>query len=150
MRGFGLTIFLLFASVLLLTGCGEREEPVKSKLSVTSEIIKEGTKEALEKAFAFAQQRREEYQKQIEAKLNEFSTRLTDLKTTAEAPKKEAPAGLNLNIEELSRKKEIVNRKLEELQQSASAETWKDKKSELDAAIGALEKAYNEAVSKIR
>ncbi len=150
MRRSGLTIFFLFASVLLLAGCGEREEPVKSKPSVTSELIKEGTKQALDKALAFAQQGREKYQKQIEAKLNEFSTRLTDLKTTAEAPKKEAPAGLNLNIEELSRKKEIVNRKLEELQQSASAETWKDKKSELDAAIGALEKAYNEVVSRLR
>ena len=40
MRRFGLTIFFLFACALLLTGCGEQEEPVKSEPIVTSEEIR--------------------------------------------------------------------------------------------------------------
>ena len=141
MRRFGLTIFFLFVCVLLLTGCGEQEEPVKSESFVA--------KEALEKTITFAQQQREEYQKKVEAKLNEFNTQLSALNTAAEDQKKEDQADLNRKIEEARKKQEVVNQKLEELK-SATAKAWKDIKPALDAAIDALEKAYGELHSRLR
>ena len=123
MRRFGLTIFFLFACALLLTGCGEQEEPVKSEPIVTSEEIRKETKEALEKTIA--QQQREEDQK------------------------KEDQADLNRKIEEARKKQEVVNQKLEELK-STTAKAWKDIKPALDAAIDALEKAYGEVLSRLR
>ena len=125
MRRFGLTIFFLFACALLLTGCGEQEEPVKSEPIVTSEEIRKETKEPLEKTIAFAQQQREEDQN------------------------KEDQADLNRKIEEARKKQEVVNQKLEELK-STTAKAWKDIKPALDAAIVALEKAYGEVLSRLK
>jgi len=125
MRRFGLTIVFLFACALLLTGCGEQEEPVKSEPIVTSEEIRKETKEPLEKTIAFAQQQREEDQN------------------------KEDQADLNRKIEEARKKQEVVNQKLEELK-STTAKAWKDIKPALDAAIDALEKAYGEVLSRLK
>ncbi|MGA9236845.1 MAG: hypothetical protein WBV91_18620, partial [Desulfobacterales bacterium] len=64
-----LTVFFLLG---FLAACGDQKEAEKSQTEVTSEDVKKEAKEAMQTAKEYTLQQKEEYQKQMEAKLQEI------------------------------------------------------------------------------
>ena len=117
---------------------------------MTSADVKKEAKEAIETTKAYSLQQKEEYQKQMEAKLQDFDREIQSLqdkvKSGASALKEDSIAKFNQSMEELSKKKQAVAEKLNELK-SESGKAWEDTKSGVDNAMDELGKAYDRARS---
>ena len=94
-------------------------------------------------------EQKEEYQKQIEAKLKEFNQKREELKAKAADLKKESREEFNQQMEELKKKQEAAKKKLEEVK-AASAKAWEKLKVEMDTAIEDLNKLYDTIMSHFR
>jgi len=123
---------------LFSSACGKQESSVDEQTQAppegSIEKVKEETKEALEAAKTYTLQQKQEYQKKMEAKLDEFDITIAQLKARAETATDEAKVKLDEQVQELQRKQEDARKKLDELK-SAGADAWENLKSEMDAAI---------------
>ncbi len=90
---------------------------------------------------------KQDYQKMVEAKLAEFGIHINELRAKSEKIGMELKDELNKRIDDLLKKKEVAEKYLEELK-SVGTEVWKDIKPKIDAAVEALEKAYQQARSR--
>jgi Na+-transporting methylmalonyl-CoA/oxaloacetate decarboxylase gamma subunit len=75
---------LLFMSLaclamILVAACGKKEEPPQVKKPVTEEKVRKEVKEAIQTAMAYTEQQKEEYQKTINAQLDEMQKKLLEL-----------------------------------------------------------------------
>jgi septation ring formation regulator EzrA len=143
-------MWVVFLGVVFLVACGDRNAAEKSGTKVTSADVKKEAKEAIETTKAYSLQQKEEYQKQMEAKLQDFDREIQSLqdkvKSGASALKEDSIAKFNQSMEELSKKKQAVAEKLNELK-SESGKAWEDTKSGVDNAMDELGKAYDRARS---
>ena len=145
MRNFIFVILTVF-SLLAVSTCGQKED-AKAKPDVTSQNVKQETREALETASTYAQAQIQEYQKQLKARLEQFDRKLDKLQARAETIKAESKTKLNETVAALRQKQQTVREKLQALQ-SASGKAWEDAKAGMTAAMEDLEKAYEQAVSR--
>jgi DNA anti-recombination protein RmuC len=101
---------------------------------------------------AFSQEQKEqkgEYQKRIEAKLNEFKQKLEELKGKAGELKEDAKKEFNQEMKELQKKEEAANKKLKELK-STSAKTWEKIKADMDKELSELDKQYDKMMCRFK
>ncbi len=91
---------------------------------------------------------KEDYEKEIEAKLDELGKDIDKLGDKADELGGEAETEIDQAIDkaDLEEKREAAENKLEELK-SASAETWEDVKPEVDKAVDEFENAYQQVAS---
>lgn len=143
-----LTIVIVLGTELLI-GCSKKNEVEKSEKVVTTKEFKKETKEALETAVAFTEQKKKEYQKKIEAKLKEYDKKIEILESRASELKEEGRTRFDQEIKELRKNKETVQKKLVELKRS-SGKAWKDVKEGIDRALDKLDKSYNQARSYLK
>ena len=141
-------------SFFFVTACnqkkpGKPEMLNKTDTEVSSEDVKRQTGEALETTKNYLIQKKEEYQIQLEDKLNELENKIKDLQAKVANAGEEAKAKYNEMIEALQKKQQEARNKLKELK-SASADAWEDVKSGTEAALEDLKKAYNAAVSQFK
>lgn len=94
-------------------------------------------------------EQKEEYQKQIVAKLKEFNQKLEELKGKAVDLKEESKEEFNQQMEELKKKQVTAKKKLEELK-TASTKTWETLKAEMDAAMEDLNELYEKMISHFK
>ena len=89
---------------------------------------------------------REDYQAEIQVRLDELNQQIEALKTDAEQMVGDEINAEDVNraIEELEARAAVATQELEALG-AASAEAWEDFKPGLEAALDELEKAYEEA-----
>ncbi len=136
-------------STLLLVACGEREEPTKVEKAPSAKEVKEGAKEAVEEIAAHVQKQREEYERRIEAELEEYGKKLAELQSKAKGVEQQAKADFDQKIEALQKKQQLAHEKLEELK-SAGSDTWKNMKSGVEAAMEELDRAYHRVLSSLK
>jgi DNA repair exonuclease SbcCD ATPase subunit len=133
----------------------EDKDKVKETLEEMGEKVKGKAEEVSGKVKGPASGRgsedrgkeKEEYRNAVEAELEEFDSRLDELKAGAEKADPEARTALDRDIEEVSQKREVARKKLQDLK-AAGAEAWEGVKSALDAAVKDLRQAYDRAVSR--
>jgi peptidoglycan hydrolase CwlO-like protein len=90
-----------------------------------------------------------DYQNTVEAKLDKLDKQIEKLNNQAGKFRSETRAEFKEEIEELNWKKAYAHKKLDELK-SASEETWKHVRSEMDSTMDDLEKSYESTVSRLR
>ena len=116
---------------------------------VTAGEIKEQVEKTVKATGDFAAQKRDEYQKLMEAKISEWSARIGDLEAAAKKAKAGTQEEAKKKIEDLKQKKAELEQKLGELKQS-SAGAWNDVKAGLEKASEAVKKAYEQALSNFK
>ncbi|MBW1759081.1 MAG: hypothetical protein JRI88_01940 [Deltaproteobacteria bacterium] len=125
-----------------------KEEVSEAPLEeTTSEYLKTETKEAMETAGEFLDQGQKEHQEAMAEEIAGIDKLIEGLKVTSHAVKNEKKAEYQTMIQELTEKRDIAQKKMEELKE-ASRDTWQDIKNELDAALEDLKKTYDETVAK--
>lgn len=142
-------LFVATTLALFLPGCGGQGEAPEKTTAVTDEDVKKETTEALQTTQTFLAQQKEEYEKQMGAKLDEFEGRIEDLRAKAEAETAEAKTELKEALEELNRKQEAAEKELDKLE-AAAIEGWEKMKEGTDSAIEELEKAYERVVARFQ
>ena len=142
-----------FFGLVFLVACGDQKKAEKSETAVTSMDVKKEVKEAVETAKSYTQQQKEEYLRQIDAKIKEFDREMQELLAKAQSGatdlKEEGKAQFDQSMEELRNKKEAATKKLNEIN-SASGEAWKDIKSGMESAMDELSKAFDRARSHFK
>ncbi len=125
-----------------------KEEVSEAPLEeTTSEYLKTETKEAMETAGEFLDQGQKEYQEAMAEEIAGIDKLIEGLKIKSQAVGNEKKAEYQTMIQELTEKRDIAQKKMEELKE-ASGDTRQDIKNELDAALEDLKKTYDEAVAK--
>ena len=121
----------------------------RDKNSASEQKVKDETREALDAARAYAAQKKEEYQRQMEVELDSLSREIEQLKAKAEKAGAKTRAEVKEQIAELEKQKEVVNQKLRELR-SHGVEAWEGLKAEIDSAIAELKKLYERIASRFK
>ena len=96
-----------------------------------------------------ATESREQYQKRIQAKLDEPGREISALETREEAQADQARRELRKQLKELTQQHQATARQYEELKQEGQ-EAWKQVKPQMDAALDELEKAYERLASRFQ
>ena len=138
--------FVLLACLVVLFGCGSKDEPATAKKPGTAQKVKNETKEAAEAIKEYTLQQKEEYQKKLEAEIKEMHQKISDLEAQAAKATPEVKAKLKESADELQKKWEAIEKKFEELPK-ASGKAWEELKSKMDAAMDDLQKLYNKTLS---
>jgi len=92
---------------------------------------------------------KEAYRDKLEAQLEEWRTKIAQLKAQADKKEAETKIEYSKEIEELNRKKEAVQNKLKDLT-NASGEAWGDIKSGFENAVEDLKASLEKAISKYK
>jgi len=137
-----ISMFLL-AGLLAASGC-ERKPPDGTPGKVTSEDVRRDAGEAVDTAAEFSQQTKEEFQKNLDARLNELDAQIAVLREKGRDLKDQAKANWDQKMADLETKRAAARAKLDEVAQS-SAESWKDVQKGAQSAWDELDKAFREA-----
>jgi ribosomal protein L10 len=135
--------FFLF-TLALEGACGEKKDP-----GVTAKEVKKETQKTVETALAYTKQQKEEYQKQLGAKIKEYDRKLEELTGKAKKMEKKTKTEAQKELADLEQKREAVGKKLEEMK-SASGKVWEDLKSGMDKAVEDFGKSLDRAFSRFR
>jgi len=133
---------LSFFMLGLLFGCGGQEE----QQAVTGEDVKEEAKEAVETAGAYAEAKKEEYQKKLDAQLEKYQQKIDALQAQGRVMTQDAKDTLNEKLETLRDKKEALQQRADELE-SKSGKAWEDLKAGIDESMEDLNTALEKAAS---
>jgi predicted RNase H-like nuclease (RuvC/YqgF family) len=134
-------MIMVFLGAVIVTGCKKSE---KSGTEVTSQEVKKEAREAYETTMVYTEQKKEGYQKQIEAKLKEYDRKIEELEARAKKLKKQAREEINKEIRMIKKERQDLARKAEEMK-TASGKAWEDIKAGVDKAAADLEKAIGKA-----
>ena len=96
-----------------------------------------------------AAESKEQYQKRIQAKLDELGRQIAALETKEEAQADQARGELRKQLKELTQQHQATARQYEELKQEGQ-EAWKKMKPKMDAALDELERAYEKLASRFQ
>lgn len=135
-------LVLTLALALVLYGTSRAAEEGK----VTSEDFKKQTEKALETAKELTAQQKEEYQKKVQAQIEDLTRHIAEINAKAKTLRKEASAQFEAATAELKKKQEAAQQKLKELQ-SSTGKAWDGVKTGLDSAMDELMKTYQSALS---
>jgi len=133
-------------SLILLGACSEKKEPGEK---VTGEQLKKEVQEAGSAAVTYAKEKAEEYQKQMEAKLEEYEGKIKDYSNRLKDKGTDAKASAQKELDKLKEVQEATKKKLSELK-SASGEAWKDLKKGTEKSMDELKRAFDEAASQFK
>ncbi len=139
-RGFWL---MMLAGFIAVTGC-EQKSSDQTPGKVTSEDVRRDAGQAVDTAAKFSQQTKEEFQKRLEARLEELDVKIAELREKGKDLKDEAKANWDQKLADLETKRDAARAKLAEVGQS-SAEAWKDVQQGAQSAWDDLEQAFQDA-----
>jgi hypothetical protein len=102
-----------FFSLALFFACGDQKDAEKSDTKVTYEDVKKESKEAMETAKEYTQEQKEEYLRQMRAKLDEFNKEFQELQSKVASKatdlKVDSKAKFEQSVEALAKKKQAVD-----------------------------------------
>jgi len=139
---------LTLAGLLAASGCEQR--PVdrtsadQTRAKVTSEDVRRDAGQAVNTAAEFSQQTKEEFEKNLDARLKEFDAEIAKLREKGRELEDEAKAKWEQKMAELETKRDAARDKLAEVGQS-SAKAWKDVQKGAQSAWDELEKSFRDA-----
>jgi TolA-binding protein len=137
---------LMLVGLLTASGC-ERKPADRTPGKVTSEDVRRDAGQAAETAVEYSRQTREEFQKKLEARLNELDGEITKLREQGRDLKDQAKTDWDRKMADLATKQEAARAKLAEVRDS-SAEAWKDMQKGAQSAWDELDKAFHDASRK--
>ena len=137
---------LIPAGLLTVSGC-EQKPAEQTPERVTSEDVHRDVGQAAKTAAEFSQQTKEEFQKTLEARLQELDAEIAKLREKGRDLKIEAKSNWDQQMIELESKRDAARAKLAEVG-SASAEAWKDAQKGAQSAWDELEKAFHDAAQE--
>lgn len=137
---------VLFLSGLVIGGC-EQSSREQTPGSVTSEDVRRDVGKAAQTAADFSLQAKEDFQRSLEARLEELDAEIAKLREKGGNLKDQAAATFKMKMAELETKRDAARAKLAEVGQS-SAEAWKDVRKGAESAWDELDKAFREAASE--
>ena len=139
-RGF---CVVMLAGLVTLVGC-EQKPSDRTPGKVTSEDVRRDAGQAADTAAEFSEQTKGEFQKRLEARLEELDVKIADLREKGRDLKDEAKADWDRRLANLETKRDAARAKLAEVGQS-SAEAWKDAQQGAQSAWNDLEQAFQDA-----
>ncbi len=140
-------VILFLAGFGLMSACGEQKEPVTTKPPpvveqqperatpqppVSPDEVKREIVEAVEAARIYAEQQQQEYQKRLDAELQEFGRQIDEFKSTAEDSGALAKEQLERQIEALEKERQKLLKELEQIQ-AETERAWEEFMAELQA-----------------
>jgi hypothetical protein len=138
----------MFAGFLAASGC-EQKPTDRAPGKVTSEDVRRDAGQAVDTAAEFSQQSKEEYQKKLDARLQELDAEIAKLKAKGGDLKDDAKARWEQKMAELETKRDAARAKLAEVGHS-SAEAWKDVQKGAQSAWDDLDKAVRDAAAEFK
>jgi len=146
-----MTIFALLAVGFFMAACGEQKpatEKVKvENLATTPEDIKKEAQDLAKTTITYAEEQKEIYTQQVLDRLAQYNQKLIQMDRKLAMLNEQAKAGLAVELDNFSRKKEEVAVKVRHLQ-AASGEAYEDLKEGMNKAIEDMDKAYDQAMSR--
>ena len=134
---------LMLAGLLTASAC-ERKPTGRTPGKVTSEDVRRDAGQAVDTAAEFSQQTKEEFQKNLDARLKNMDAEIAKLREKGRDLKDKAKADWDQKMAELETKREAASAKLAEVGHS-SAEAWKDVQQGAQSAWDELDKAFRDA-----
>jgi len=145
---------VLVALCLALGACG-KQEPSQSpgsaaeseaapSATVTAEDVKEKSVEALDTAKQFTAQQKEEAEEALQAKLDEWRSKVNDLSERAKSAGQASRAEIEEKLSQLRKKMDDAQEKLAALK-GAGEDAWQDLKSDLEDAVDDVQEFYRDA-----
>ena len=134
---------LILPGLLTASGC-EQKRVEQTPGKVTSDDVRRDAGQAIHSAAEFSQQAKEEFQKSLQARLQELDSEIEKLREKGRDLTDDAQANWDRRMAELETKREAAHAKLDEIAGS-SAEAWKDVQKGAQSTWDELDKAFHEA-----
>ena len=134
---------LMLAGLLAAPGC-EQSPADRTPGKVTPEDVRRDAGKAAKTAAEYSQQTKEEFQKKLEAQLNELDAKIAKLRQQGRDLKDKAKANWDQKMAELETKRKAARAKLAEVGHSGE-EAWKDVRKGAESAWNDLDKAFRDA-----
>ena len=134
---------LMLAVLFAATGC-DQKPAVQTPGKVTSEDVRRDAGQAVKTAAEYSQQTKEEFQRDLDARLTELDAKIAKLREKGRDLKDNAKANWDRKMTELETKRDAARAKLDEVGHS-SAEAWKDVQKGAQSAWDELDKAFRDA-----
>jgi signal transduction protein with GAF and PtsI domain len=131
----------LFA-IPVAVSAGATQKPVTG-----DKVIRE-TQEAVTATKDYTIQQKDAFQRKIQTELDAMQVRITKLRGQATHASAEAQTDIKKAIVELEKKKDLANKKAQEIH-SATANSWEQVKSKTVAAMDDLRDSYKRAKSHL-
>ena len=139
-RGF---CVVALAGLATIMGC-EQKPSNETPGAVTSEDVRRDAGQTVDTAAEFTEQAKEEFQNQLQARLEKMDGEIASLREKGRDLKDEAKADWDRKLAELEAKHDAARARLAEVGQS-SAEAWKDVQQGAQSAWDDLEQAFQDA-----
>ena len=136
----------MLAGLFAAVGC-EQKPADRTPGKVTSEDVRRDAGQAVTTATEYSQQAKEEFQKKLEAQLNELDAKIAKLREKGRDLKDQAKVNWDQKMAELETKRGTIRAKLAEVNRSSAA-AWKDVQRGAQSAYDDLDKAFRDASRK--
>lgn len=133
-------IGLLSLSVAAAAGASDKP--------VTGDTVIRETQEAVTATKNYTIQQKDAFQRKVQTELDEMQVRITQLRGQVTHASAEARADIQQAIGELEKKKDLAQKKAEEIH-SATASSWEQVKSKTADAMDDLRDSVNRALSHL-
>ena len=129
-------IGLLSLSVVVVAGASDKP--------VTGDKVIRETQEAVTATKDYTIQQKDAFQRKVQTELDEMQVRITQLRGQVTHASAEARADIQKAVGELEKKKDLAQKKAEDIH-SATASSWEQVKSKTAAAMDDLREAFTRA-----
>ncbi len=139
--------WLAFVGIGLLTmpvlvAAGASDKPM------TGDRVLRETQEAVTATKDYTIHQKDAFQQKVQAELDEMQTRITQLRGQVNHASAEARTDIQKAIVELEKKKDLAQKKVEDIH-SATAASWEQVKSKTAAAMDDLRGSFNRTLSHL-
>ena len=134
----GIGLFALFVAV----AAEASDKPV------TGETVVREAQEAMTATKDYTIQQKDAFQRKVQAELDEIQVRITQLRGQVKHASAEANADIQKAIAELEKKRDLAQKKAQEIH-SATASSWEQVKSKTTAAMDDLRDSLNRTLSHL-
>ena len=148
MKPIPLIPILLLAAALAACDKNKDDSPAQAEPSAVDQV-KQQAKEAVNSTKEFVVQQKEQLQKSLSSKLDEFDRKLDELKGKSSQVSEKTKNELRDTLSQLQQKKEIAAKKLEQLK-SSGAGAWQEIKAGAEKAFAELDQAFKDASAHFR
>ncbi len=138
----------MLVGLVVLPGCGEKDQTKSEPATVSGEDVKEEVREAYDTTKAYTQEQMQRFIEQSEIKLDEYKQKIDQLQVMAENLGEDGKAKAEQQLTLLRQKRDEASEKLKELK-SSGGNAWDQIKSGIDAALEDLGSAYKKAVAEL-
>ena len=128
-------------TIPVVVAAGASDKPV------TSDTVIRETQEALTATKDYTIQQKDAFQRKVQSELDEIQVRITQLRGQVKHASAEARADFQKAISELEKKKDLAEKKAQDIR-SATASSWEQAKSKTAAAMDDLRDSLKRTMSQ--